>query len=188
MATKPQQTVQETSADFSLDTAAVLADEEHGSRSRGGARGIWPGAGCDGTTSRSRSLGDLRPDRRGVCARAGLRASRRAHRPERRTTSPTTSTSAGRKNRSSRQGGTFFDQEDEPAPRQGGHDPRPDVVAGRRQVRPRRRRQRPGRRRPAALRRHQLAQGRHRLGADLHPVLHHPRAARRVLRRLRRTG
>src|SRR3954451_14207999 len=30
MATKPQQTVQETSAAFSLDSAAVLAEEEHG--------------------------------------------------------------------------------------------------------------------------------------------------------------
>jgi len=30
MATKPQQTVQEPSSAFSLDTAAVLADEEHG--------------------------------------------------------------------------------------------------------------------------------------------------------------
>src|SRR3954453_23765114 len=30
MATKPQQTVQEPSAAFSLDTAAVLADEEKG--------------------------------------------------------------------------------------------------------------------------------------------------------------
>ena len=172
MATKPQQTVQETSAAFSLDTAArARGRRARRSRSRGGAPGISRGAGCAGTTSRSPSSAIF------VLIVVGVLRSRRctritSRRPARTTTtSRRTSRSREGKNRSSPRAARSSTRRRTELRVKAGHDPRPDLVAGRRQVRPRRGRQRQGRRGPAPLRRHQLAQGRHRLGADLHPVL-----------------
>ena len=167
MATKPQQTAQETGAAFSLDTAAVLAEEEHGRRSRGAAPGTWPGGGCAGTTSRSPSSSSSSSSSP-PASLAPLYAHHVAH------TGPndnhiTDNVKVGGEHEARHLAGRHVRRsEDARASRQGRHDPRPDLVARRREVRARRGRQRPRRRGPAALRRPQLAQGRHRLGAHLH--------------------
>ena len=188
MATKPQQTSQEPAAEFSLDTAALLArGRARASRSPGGARGTSPGAGCAATTSRSASLVVFVLIVAGVRARAGVREARRAHRSGHE---PHHRAGQGRRQGRDRHlgGRDVHRSQDGRAPRPPGDDPRPDLVARRRQVRPRRRRQRPRRRRAAPLRRHQLAQGRHRFGADLRDLRRDPGAARRLLRRLGRLG